>query len=252
MPPVLFDPQVGQMPPAGTIELLLEAPTSVGVYYAIVREDGGPHASAVLDQIHSGAATEACAALQRQGGWVLGGPAARIADEILAEALAAEPYAQPERKFELRTWALQEANRVSGPVTERSPAQLRMARVTHLVVSGYPEDYRLHEHVYIGPLAMAEDGRDYPVDEEALDAAVPLVEAVYLQVLQDVIGMCFPPTRFVRSPGAERAELVGLHDIEREVPRVVCPGSYLVARRMIARCIVARDEAAPALARRVV
>lgn len=156
--------------PASTTDLLVAAPKTVSVLYAVLAVDerfeeadcilAAHHAG--VDALISGLNDRACLALvYREDPWLT--PAAR-----LAQMLEAEPDAIPERREDLARQVRAEL-RDPAVVEHVESTGLRVNQLFHRAHDNDRGDPHLHTHVLVDAEVIGQaDGREYPRDPQAL------------------------------------------------------------------------------------
>jgi hypothetical protein len=170
----LFDPVSGEGPPRDAIELYVETPISLGVYY-----------SAALDSVEYGASP---AKAQYETTAILAARDAGI-EALLAHLRREGSYVKVGQHYP--------TGRRGETHGLHLPGNLYMTRVAHLTVpipnGEDPDTARLHDHIYIGAYAPCEDdsshleekGRLWPVDELNLRNVMTSLAALQIHALEN-------------------------------------------------------------------
>lgn len=171
----LFDPAAGESPPRDAIELYVETPISLGVYY-----------DAALDSVAYAGASPAKA--HRETTAILAARDAGI-EALLAHLRSDGSYVKVGQHYPTR--------RRGETLGLHLPGNLYVTRVAHLTVpmpEGQEQDVsRLHDHIYIGAYARCEDDSDlhhvrkgqlWPVDETNLRNITTSLGVLHLQALE--------------------------------------------------------------------
>jgi hypothetical protein len=212
----LFDPAAGETPPADAIELYVETPVSLGVYYSAAQEAleyGGSPAQARRETAAILAAREAgmgalLACLRREASYVKVG----------------------------QHYALGQRGETAGLHLR---GQLHVTRVAHVVVpmrdGQEPDVARLHDHVYIGAYGRCADdtehsegrGRLWPIDAVNLCDAVKQAAVQQLQALTNsLVANLGAVWEYPSNANKDRyLELIEPPFVDLEdYPRLFCPG----------------------------
>lgn len=170
----LFDPAAGESPPRDAIELYVETPISLGVYY-----------DAALDSVLYAGASPAKA--RRETTAILAARDAGI-EALLAHLRREGSYVKVGQHYPTR--------RRGETLGLHLRGNLYVTRVAHLtcpIPDGQEEDVsRLHDHIYIGAYGPCEDdsdhherkGRLWPIDQQNLRNITMSLGAIHLQALE--------------------------------------------------------------------
>jgi hypothetical protein len=211
----LFTPEVGHTPPAGTSELYLETPATVGILYSSVKDSNAELADGLIDlALHS--VSSATRVLQKEAGYVKVGPH--------------HPGARG------RT------------IGKYLPAQLRTTTVTELYADQHTDVARVHFHVYVGDSAQCDEDRQmWPVDLRGLEVALPIFQTAFQMELARVMTKALD-IEWSTTPGG-MPEIVNPPAAQfiKDYPHLVCRGPFRVAHRLDVQ-----EAAAPAAQRRAI
>lgn len=171
----LFDPAAGEGPPRDAIELYVETPISLGVYY-----------DAALDAVLYAGASPTKA--HRETTAILAARDAGI-EALLAHLRREGSYVKVGQHYPTR--------RRGETLGEHLRANLYVTRVAHLtcpIPDGQEQDVsRLHDHIYIGAYAPCEDDSDHherkgqlwPIDQLNLRNITMSLGALQIEALEN-------------------------------------------------------------------
>lgn len=216
----LFDPNTEQ-PPADAVELYLEAPRSLGIFYDAASKNTNPRQTQEMDwivqtiqQIQPQAVTAALTVLQRKGGY------AKVGQHAIA-------------------------TRGQSTIGKYLPASLYISSIFHDLADGRDDIPRFHEHVYVGAQALVDDdGQHWPVDLHALKTQVVSLAQVYYCDAWDKLT--------TESLGVEWQTVSDLGSVEivnppmyqhvGKYPHVMCEGPFRLRQRWISRDVMSLEE----------
>lgn len=199
--------------PASTTDLLIAAPKTVSIIYAVMSvEERYDEADRVVAAHHAGVAS-ALDELNRRAAVALVYRRERrqTLETRLAEMLEREPDAIPERREELERYARAEL-RDPTVVEHIDSTGLRVNQLFHVAHNDDRGDPHLHTHVFLdAEVTAVDDGRDYPRDHSILLGSLASVMRAYdtgmATSLYDLVH-----GRFVVSHATGRREVEGISD----------------------------------------
>lgn len=201
----LFDPAVGEAPPADAVELYFEAPLSVGLLHMHSTLGGREDHVAAIDEAIEAAMADVLACLH---------------DHAL---LKVGHHARQRRS--------------GATVGEYQAGQLYLTRVSHLLATDRDgvvcnDVARLHDHVYLGATGTARDGRRWPVDLYSSRRASTQMWPRYHQRLERALSASLDVTWSIpESPVASELIDPPLEQFVADYPRVVCRDGYRIGDR---------------------
>jgi len=201
----LFDPTV-QHPPYEAVELYLETPVTVGIFYATARNAGHHQIADGVHQLRLRALNRALQHLQTHGGYLKVGT----------------HHPQPG----------------GGTVGRFLPGRLRVTAISELMVEGWTDVARLHDHVYVGLTGVCdEDGQLWPVDLRTLrEQVLPSMQAIYLHELQRLLTQALEVQwTYLEEHGTTEICQPALHLHADDYPRVLCTSQPPVQLRWVVR-----------------
>lgn len=199
--------------PASTTDLLIAAPKTVSVLYAVLAVEGRHEEAERVVAAHHAGVESALGELNQLAAVVLVYRRERrqTLDSRLAEMLEREPDAIPERREELERYARAEL-RDPAVVEHIDSTGLRVNQLFHVAHDDDRGDPHLHAHLFLDAEVTAlDDGRDYPRDHSILVGSLASVmrayDATMATSLYDLVN-----GRFVVSQVTGRREVDGISD----------------------------------------
>jgi hypothetical protein len=208
----LFDPNNGR-PPADAVELYLEAPRSLGIFYsAAISGHQNVYVDAV-NRIRVMALNDTLRVIQREGGYLKVGQHTRL------------PSGRTVGKF--------------------LPGKLFISAVSDVFSEGHEDVARLHEHVYVGGYGLCdEDRQTWPVDLDTLKNQVLLIAQVhYSSKIQNLTAQVLD-VKWNKPIGFATTELVEppMYQHLNKYPRVMCKGPFATKQQWVSRNIAPTFE----------
>lgn len=213
----LFDPN-GGAPPADAVELYLEAPRSLGVFYAaaVANRHAGEHQEVVVQavqRIQQKALDRAVQVIKREGGYAKVGEHRHVGN------------GRP-------------------TVGKYLPATLYLTAISEKFADRRTDVARFHEHIYVGGRALAhEDGRDWPTDLVSLKRVLSMAQAEYRHMIVKISEAALE-LRWDRVPGLGSVEIIEppMYEHVTRYPHVMCSGSFSLRQRWISRDVMSPEE----------
>lgn len=215
----LFDPNGGQ-PPADAVELYLEAPRSLGVFYAAAVSNSNPERRRVNDalvdalgRIQHQALDRAVQVIKREGSYAKVGEHRHVGN------------GQP-------------------TVGKYLPATLYLTAISEKFADQRTDVARFHEHVYVGGRALThEDGRHWPTDLVSLKNVLSMAQVRYADAWEELTTEMLG-VEWQTVPELGTVELVNppMYEHVSRYPHVMCSGSFSLAQRWISRDVMSPEE----------
>lgn len=215
----LFDPN-GGTPPADAVELYLEAPRSLGVFYAAAVTSSSPDRRRrndaiveALQHVQHQALDRAVQLIKRDGGYAKVGQHTRVGN------------GQP-------------------TVGKYLPATLYLTAISEKFADRRSDVARFHEHIYVGGRAFVdEDGQDWPVDLGSLKNVLSMAQLRYADTWEDLTTDLLG-VEWRTVPGLGSVEIVNppMYEHVTRYPHVMCTGSFSLRQRWISRDVMSPEE----------
>lgn len=215
----LFDPNTEQ-PPADAVELYLEAPRSLGVFYAAVvgNRDSGNGAqydtmAQAVERIQRRALDQAVQVIKREGGYAKVGDHAHVGN------------GQPSAGRYL-------------------PASLYVTAVSEIFADQQTDVARPHEHVYVGGQGLVhDDGQHWPVDASSLKVVLSMAQAEYRHTIVKISASALE-LQWGQVPPLDSVEIVDppMYRHIGKYAHVMCAGPFRLRQRWISRDVMSPDE----------
>lgn len=215
----LFDPNTEQ-PPPDAVELYLEAPRSLGVFYGAVvgnRESGKgaqyDSMAQAVERIQQKALDQAVQVIKREGGYAKVGYHAHVGN------------GQPSAGKYL-------------------PANLYVTAVSEKFADQRTDVARIHEHIYVGGKGLVDDtGQHWPIAAGSLKVVLSMAQAEYRHTIVKISESALE-LEWGQVPPLDSVEIMNppMYQHVAKYPHVMCSGPFRIRQRWISRDVMSPEE----------